>query len=311
MRRDSEKTEAYSTAINQYVEKDFAEEVPDESNEDGIIWYLPHHAVLHADKKTTKCRIVFDASARDGDGVSLNNCILPGPALQPNLASVLIRFKMHRVGLLANIEKMFLQVKLAPKDRDVHRYLWRNLQSGETPKVYRMKRMTFGVNSSPFLAIATVHAHASKYEETFPDAVREIKENMYVNDCLTGADTDSSTLKLQQGMSEIVIDAAFNLTKWASNSQTVMDGVDPAKRASSPLVELDSSKPLKALGCSWDLTSDCFRFVVASEMISSHDPVTKRSVFSLASKLFDPMGLISPFTVRAKILLQELWWKGL
>ena len=82
-----------------------------------------------------------------------------------------------------------------------------------------MKRMTFGVNSSPFLAIATVHAHASKYEETFSDAVREIKENMYVNDCLTGADTDSSTLKLQQGMSEIVTDAAFNLTKWASNSR--------------------------------------------------------------------------------------------
>ena len=90
-------------------------------------------------KTTTTSRIVFDASAQEGDGVSLNDCVLPGPALQPNLASVLIRFPTNRIGLIADIEKMFLQVKLAPEDRDVHRYLWRYLQFNETPKVYRCK----------------------------------------------------------------------------------------------------------------------------------------------------------------------------
>ena len=42
----------------------------------------------------------FDASAREQDSVSLNDCVLPGPALQPNLASVLIRFRKHRVGMM-------------------------------------------------------------------------------------------------------------------------------------------------------------------------------------------------------------------
>ena len=231
LKRDPEKAEAYTTAINQYVEKGFAEEVLDLTSGDGSVRYLPHHAVFRADRQTTKCRIVFDASAREQDSVSLNDCVLPGPALQPNLASVLIRFRTHRIGMMADVEKMYLQIKLSPKDQDVHRYLWRDLKTDEAPKVYRMLRLTFGVNSSPFLAIATVNAHVNKYAETFPDAAREILKNTYVDDCLTGADTDNSALKLQQEMSDIMMAAAFNLTKWASNSKLVMDGIDPDKRA--------------------------------------------------------------------------------
>ena len=296
LRHDPVKAKAYNSAINDYVEKGFAEVVPNENGEDRTVRYLPHHAVFRDDKTTTKCRIVFHASAREGHGVSVNDCVLPGSALQSNHASVLIRFRTNRIDLIVDIEKMFLQVKLEPEDRDVLRYLWRDLQFNETPKVYRMQRLTFGVNSSPFLAISTVHAHAKQYSELFPNAVQKILQNTYVDDVLTGGDTVDSTVKLQQDMSKIMMKAAFNLTKWASNSQLVMDAIVPAKRASSSLVEFESSEPLKALGVSWDL---------------SPDPMTKRSLLSLASKMFDPLGLISPFTVRAKILFQELWLKGL
>lgn len=37
---------------------------------------------------------------------------------------------------------------------------------------------------------------------------------------------------------------------------------------------------------------------------------TKREVASLAAKLFDPIGLIAPFLVRSKLILQSLWTKG-
>ena len=129
--------------------------------------------------------------------------------------------------MIADVQKMYLQIKLAPKDQDVHRYLWRDLRTDEVPEVYRVQRLTFGINSSPFPAITSVHAHANKYAETFPNAVREILYNMYLDDCLTGADTDNYTMKLQQEMSDIMMTAAFNLTKWASNSELVMDSIDP------------------------------------------------------------------------------------
>ena len=100
---------------------------------------------------------------------------------------------------------------------------------------------------------------------------------MYVDDCLTGADTENSALKLQQDMSYILMATAFNLTKWASNSKLIMDAIDPDKRVTSLLVECDSREPLKALGVSWDLNSDCFRFIAPNESVSSHDPVTKKA----------------------------------
>ena len=87
---------------------------------------------------------------------------------------------------MADVKKMFLQVKLAPKDQDVHRYLRRDLQINEPPEVYRRQRLTFGVYSSSFVVMATVHNHAKTYAETFPDARRETLQNMYVEDCLTG-----------------------------------------------------------------------------------------------------------------------------
>lgn len=41
--------------------------------------------------------------------VTLNDCILSEPALQPNLVSVLLRFRARRIALMDDVEKMFLQ----------------------------------------------------------------------------------------------------------------------------------------------------------------------------------------------------------
>ena len=124
------KAKSYREAINKYVENGVAEEVPcDEvTPTDGRpVFYLPHHAVIREDKQTTKTRVVFDASAKDSKGVSLNSCLEPGPALQPDLVGILLRFRKNHVAIMGDIEKMFLQIQLKEEDRDSHRYLWRDL----------------------------------------------------------------------------------------------------------------------------------------------------------------------------------------
>ena len=132
--------------------------------------YLPHHAVYCGDKASTKTRIVFDGSCHDGNEVSLNDCVLPGPALQPNLVSVLLRFWSHPIAVMADVQKMFLQIKLAKEDQDVHHYLWCDMKPDVTPTVFKMTRLTFGVNSSPFLAIGTAQNYAKEFKENFPEA---------------------------------------------------------------------------------------------------------------------------------------------
>ena len=91
----------YREAINKYVENGVAEEVPSDevTPTDGRpVFYLPHHAIIWEDKQTTKTRIVFDASAKDSNGVSLNSCLEPGPVLQPDLVGILLRFRKNYVG---------------------------------------------------------------------------------------------------------------------------------------------------------------------------------------------------------------------
>ena len=312
LKRDEIKQQDYSEAITQYVREGFAEEVKSENihQTENKVRYLPHHAVYRRDKTTTKTRIVFDASAKVGHEPSLNDCILQGPALQPNLVSVLIRFRSHPVALMTDIKKMFLQIELDEKDRDVHRYLWRDMKTNEEPKVYRMQRVTFGVNCSPFLAIGTVQSHAERHKEQFPDAAKEVLQNMYVDDCLTGAQNADEAIELQRSMSSMMKSGGFQLTKWASNADKVIEEIKPEERAPSVTVSFNDTKSLKALGMSWETSPDCFFFNIAKNILDSKDCETKRSLLSLASKIFDPMGLLSPYVLRAKIMFQELWSRG-
>lgn len=96
LQRNSEKCEMYCAAMNSYIDEGHARELQtDEVNISGTVHYLPHHPVFRQDKLTSKCRIVFDASAKTKDGVSLNDCLLEGPNILPDMIQVLIRFRYN------------------------------------------------------------------------------------------------------------------------------------------------------------------------------------------------------------------------
>ncbi|GFW49722.1 putative RNA-directed DNA polymerase from transposon X-element [Trichonephila clavipes] len=68
--------------------------------------------------ETTKIRPVFDATAREGNNPSLNDCLLKGPNLIELIPDILDRFRMYPIGLSADIEKAFLQISVTPEHRD-------------------------------------------------------------------------------------------------------------------------------------------------------------------------------------------------
>ena len=212
---------------------------------------------------------------------------------------------------MADVEKLFLQIKVDERDQGAVRYLWRDLKSEDPPRVYRLQRLAFGVNSSPFLAIATVQSHARKCSEEFPDASREVLSNMYVDDCLSSADDVKATVELQHSLNKMMERVEFNLTKWASNSKEVHSHIVEQDQAEFSTVDFSASEPLKALGMSWNTLTDCFLFSVPPSVLTVSDSETKRSLLSIASRVFDPMGLMTPFTIRAKVLFQELWQRDL
>lgn len=99
------------------------------------VHYLPHHPVIRRDKSTTKLRVVYDASAKTS-GLSLNDCLNPGPKFDQKILDILSRFRVHRVAVMADIEKAFLMISIADKDREFLRFLWVDDPTKDEPKVF-------------------------------------------------------------------------------------------------------------------------------------------------------------------------------
>ena len=114
-------------------------------------YFIPHHCVLKPENTTTKLRVVFDASAKSSSGKSLNDILHAGPVVQNDLFSILLRFRMHKYVFTADIEKMYRQVWINPNDQFHQLIIWRNNQS-EKIKYFRLKTVTYGTTSAPFLA---------------------------------------------------------------------------------------------------------------------------------------------------------------
>ena len=118
----------FKAVIDEYFDQGHAELVPvaDFEKPPYSVFYLPMHAVTKQSSTTTKVRAVFDASAKTSSGISLNDTLLVGPTVHSSLVDVLLRFRWHRVALIADVSRMYRAIALAPQDRDLHRFVWRN-----------------------------------------------------------------------------------------------------------------------------------------------------------------------------------------
>ena len=89
------------------------------------VFYMPHKPVVREQARSSKVRMVFDASAKPHPlANSVNECMYTGPPLQPLLWDILIRARMSPHLILADIQKAFLQISLKEEDRDAFRFLF-------------------------------------------------------------------------------------------------------------------------------------------------------------------------------------------
>jgi hypothetical protein len=122
LRKSPDDLANYTKEIEQLKNNKFVEEADIDYN--GLHTYLPHHPVYRKDKATTKIRPVFDGAAKTKYGPSLNDVLETGPNLNPDLLSVLLRFRLHKIAWIADIEKAFLNIALQPEDAEAIRFLW-------------------------------------------------------------------------------------------------------------------------------------------------------------------------------------------
>ncbi|XP_045449969.1 uncharacterized protein LOC123658650 [Melitaea cinxia] len=269
-------------------------------------FFLPHHAVIKP--SSGKLRTVFDGSAQTTSGVSLNQCLHSGPKLLKDLCDVITRFRRHQFVFVADIKMMFRQTVIHPDDRRYQLILWR-----ENPQdpilVYELNTNTYGLRSSPFLAIRSLWELADRERMLFPRAAAILKEDLYVDDICTGASTEREALLLRDELIGILASAGYELRKWISNLPALLDGLPDDHQQDPHLFEnRDNPTMMTVLGIQYRPVQDIFTFNVD---LDSPRTWTKRLVLSTVARTFDPNGWICPVIFWAKCFLQRLWTAGL
>ena len=201
--------EPFQKVVQSYLDLGHAEKVPVTEETPQPHFYLPMHAVFKDSSSSTKLRVMFDGSAVTTSGTSLNQALLVGPTIQPTLSNILLKFRSYPIALNADISKMYREVKLSPKDKDLHRFLWR-ASPNQPVQDYRMTRVTFGVSASPYLAVKTMLQTAEDHGEEYPRATQHIQTSFYVDDFLGGASTPQEAVELFTQLREVLASVCAN-----------------------------------------------------------------------------------------------------
>ena len=297
----------YNEAMAMYEKEGDVEDCTDIIPKLGQVFYLPHREVIRDDKVSSKCRVVFDASARGPNGVSLNGCLLQGPQGEQNLVKILIRFRWQPVAIGGDVKRMYLCVKMRQEDRDYLRYLWRKDDKDDI-QIKRFTKVAFGVRDSSFTSQECFKRHAMKYSQSHPKVVDVIVNDRWVDDIVSSCETVDEAVRFIKTVKEIMAEGGFQVKKWSSSSKAVMETIPQEDRvdADKAFTFEDEGEEVKALGVRISLQDDKIRFYGFGEL-KDEEVITKRKIASLTAAMFDPLGVASPYTIRGKRFMQEVW----
>ncbi len=181
----------YDEVIHNHLKESIVEMVNDNET-NGSVYYLPHHPIIKEDRATTILRVVFHASSHEKDSCSLNECLLIGPNLNPDLFSILIKSRQYPVALKADIKTAFLQISIDRNDRDFSEI---SLDRWQDNVAKRDQNKNTQDDKSPVCSVIKPLSpgsyythHLKQHEEENPEVLQTIRECHYVNDFISGAD---------------------------------------------------------------------------------------------------------------------------
>ena len=235
-------------------------------------FFLPHRGIYRGGK----LRIVFDGSAKDGVGRSLNDYLDVGENLLRKLPAVVLNFRDGPVGCQSDIKAAFHQVVVKEEDRVYLQFFWSGLW-------LRFTRVPFGLSCSPYMLLKTIDTHMGKYETSDPDLYNKVRAGTYMDDICTTFHSHQEAKQGMERMREVFKCANMELHK------SRLTG--------------DSTPESGVLGLLWKTEADQLAVVVPELKC----PTTKSELLSMISKVFDPLGVLSPWLIRGKVLFQMTW----
>ena len=271
------------------------------------IYYLPSHSVIRMGAESTKCRNVMNGSSKcRSTNISLNMCLFQGPNLLPEILPLVLNLRLNKFVIICDIKKLYWAIGLRDPDTDMCRYLWFD-EKGELVH-YRNLSLVFGLISSTFQTNFISHQNADMWAEEFPLGSRVVKSHQYADDVTTSVPTRHLAVKTVTELVGLFAKASLKPHKWVCSDETVLDeaGIEEADRS--------YASAQKILGVSWNTKEDTIEFnfttVLEGEKDTKFVP-TKRQLLTELGRIYDVLGLVSPFTLIAKVILQECFRREL
>ena len=293
----------YSAQIEDMVEREVARKLSDEEirNYEGPKYYLSHLAVTNEKSHSTPTRIVFNSS-QICQGVSLNSFLAKGPdAYLNNILGLYLKWRSHKYAVVGDIRKMFNSVYINYKEQHCHRFLWRNLNTATQPDIYVIMRVNMGDRPAPAISTEALYKTADMFNDGNEEAVFFIKECSYVDD-LTYSHNNKTDLELLVNRVEGILGkGGFRIKAWIFSGEILPEG---------------ENTNVRVLGTMWnprqdfmtyDIPDSLFYSVSNGKKLTANSKMTRRMVLERTMKIWDPLGLLSPFTLLGKIYLRETW----
>ena len=211
--------------------------------------------------------------------------------IPPSSYDILIRFCFGKIAIISDIQQAFLNVEICEQDKNFLRFLYVNPNDDAEIQMYRFNRVCFGIASSPFLLSATIKHHMNMLKTEQPELTDKFMSGIYVDDITSTVNTVDEFAK------QAMASAGLHLRKWFSNSKELCGRMGCIQ---------DDLKLRKVLGVSWNVHNEFvfdFRSIVAEALKM---PLAKRNILRVGAKFFDPMGMISPIVIIAKIYFQKV-----
>ncbi|XP_022787478.1 uncharacterized protein LOC111327533 [Stylophora pistillata] len=218
--------------------------------------------------------------------------------------SILVRFRKELVALVGEVSQMYHQIAFTLEDKPFHRFLWRNMDQSKEPEVYELLRYVFGGCYCPFCAQYVWQKHADDHRTEYPLAAEAVKNSCYMDDLMPSVETVETAKEMRQQLTELGDKAGFPIRSFSLRrlklSWTYHKLIEQPKRI------LIREFPE---GVVWIVQEDKFSFFFVPR--SDELVLTKRNVLKKTASIHDPFGFLTPFIVRAKMLMQGAWMEAL
>ena len=148
-------------------------------------------------------------------------------------------------------------------------------------------------------------SHGEEHKNEYPLAAEAVEKNCYMDDLMPSVKDVETAKNMRKELTTLGDKAGFHIRKWISSRPEVIEDIPENDRASEIDLQKNQLPTTKTLGVLWSTKDDTFFFVYSSP--SSQFKFTKRNVLKKTATVFDPLGFISPFIIRAKLLIQQAW----